>query len=288
MTAIALILATGLSGCGGMNDSQYENVPAGYVAKLLTPTGWQGRIIEAGQVNLGGENMDGRSNQAVFLEASAVQVKEAFAANQDGQDHRIITLGGEGVGPMPVAVDVYLRLRVPDDERLRNRVFAEITPDAGTDPNDRMSWISVQQVYNRFVLQEARSIIRKIVGKYADDRAINANRAQIEQELTTALLARLRELRVPLELQSVSLSNVTPDPLVQANRSQQAGAEAQVSAINSVGAALRNNPGYVQLEQIRAMERVASEAARAGKPSTFVIGIDGPGGHAWGARAAPQ
>ncbi|MBU2103757.1 SPFH domain-containing protein [Patescibacteria group bacterium] len=273
-----------LTSCGGINSSEYVNVPAGYVAKILTPTGWQDKIIESGQLNLGGENMDGRANQAVFMEATAVQMKESFMASQGGEDHRIIVSNGaDSTGPMPVAVDVYVRLRIPTDARLRNRVFAEITPSAGQG-NARISWITVQSVYNRFVHQEARSIIRQVIGAYSDDRAINMNRAKIEADLTVALNERLRTLRVPLELQSVSLSNVTPDPIVQDNRNRQAGAAAEVASIDAVGTALARNPRYVELEQVRATERMVSNAVAAGKPPTLVIGIDGAG-HAYAAQA---
>lgn len=285
ITASVLALSLAISACG-INASEYVNVPAGYVAKILTPTGWQNKIIESGQLNLGGKDGDGRANQAVFMEATAVQMKEQFAASQDGQDHRIIVsnaANGGSTGPMPVAVDVYVRLRIPADTALRNRVFAEITPEAGQG-NERITWISVESVYNRFVHQEARSIMRQIIGAYADDRAINASRAKIENDLTVALNQRLRELRVPLELQSVSLSNVTPDPIVQGNRNRQAGAAAEVAAIDAVGAALARNSHYVELEQVRATERMVANAVAAGKPPTLVIGIEGAG-HAYAARA---
>jgi hypothetical protein len=280
--------AIGLAACGGMSRSEYRSIPAGYVGKVLTPTGWQKGVLEAGQVNLGGTDADNRNNSLVLLEASGTQVKEIFpaASKDDEQDHRIITTGAEGQPPTPVAVDVYIRLRVPVDERLRNRVFAEITPIESKD-DVRVTWITVESIYNRFVHQEARSIIRRIIGAYANDLAINAHRQEIEQKLTEELLKRLEELKVPLELQSVALSNVTPDPLVQKNRSEQLGASSQVASIEQVGAALAHNPGYVALEQVKAMERVSTEAAKAGHPPTFIIGIDGPGGHSYAARSIP-
>jgi len=284
ITACLMVASLVLTSCGGINSSEYVNVPAGYVAKILTPTGWQDKIIESGQLNLGGENMDGRANQAVFMEATAVQMKESFMSSQGGEDHRIIVSNSaDSTGPMPVAVDVYVRLRIPTNAQLRNRVFAEITPTA-SQGNARVSWITVEAVYNRFVHQEARSIIRQVIGAYPDDRAINMSRAKIEEDLTRALNERLRMLRVPLELQSVSLSNVTPDPIVQSNRNRQAGAAAEVASIDAVGAALARNPRYVELEQVRATERMVSNAVAAGKPPTLVIGIEGAG-HAYAAQA---
>lgn len=280
----ALLASVALSGCGGMQSDSYYDIPAGHLGKVLTPKGWQKGVIEAGQVNLGGEDMDNRRNTLVFLEATAVQVKEQFALGKE-VDNRIITSGKAGSGQIPVIVDVYLRMRVPADERLRNRVFDEITPGRPEGYDDRASLITVQAVYNRYAMQEARSLIRQIVGSYADDLDINAKRSEIEAKLTVALLQRMQQLQVPLELQSVSLSNVAADEQIQANRNKSSGATSQVEAIQRVGEALSKNPGYLKLREIEAMEKVATEAAKAGKPATFIIGISG-NEHVYAARAA--
>ena len=283
---VACVATVGLSACGGMSQSQYESVPAGYVGKVLTPQGWQRGIIEAGQVNLGGTDSDKRSNNLVLLESGGFQVKESFAQDADDhQDHRISTAGVNGSGQMPVATDVYIRLRVPANETLRNRVFAEIT--AGPSQNNpRVSWITVQAVYDRFVHQEARSIIRRIVGSYADDRAISANRAEIELALTTALHDRLIQLNAPLELQSVTLSNVMADDTVQSSRNRNGASSSDAANIDAVGAAVARNPSYVALEQVRAMERSCTVAAQAGHPCTFIVGV-GAGAAPYAARAIP-
>ncbi|MES2931268.1 MAG: SPFH domain-containing protein [Patescibacteria group bacterium] len=285
---IAVACAALLSSCGGMNTSVFENVPAGHIGKIITPNGWERSFHEAGQVDLRGTNANGQQNSLVLLEVSAVQVQEHFANNQGrdrNEDHRIVTHGNvEGTtGQVPVAVDVYLRMRVSPTPALRNRVFAEMTPRAIAD-HDRASLITVQMIYNRYVLQEVRSTIRRVLGAYADDIAINAHRAEIEATLTRELLLRMRHFNVPLELQSVSLSNAAPDPTISASRIANAGAAERVASIDRVGAALQRNPRYVDLEQIRSMERIAMAGVEKGKPPTFIIGIDGPGAHAYAAR----
>ncbi len=286
--AAALLASVALSGCG-MQASSYYDIPAGHVGKVLTPKGWQKGVIEAGQVNLGGQDTDNRRNTLVFLEATAVQVKEQFGLYNDNKgkevDNRIITSGREGAGQIPLVVDIYLRLRVPADEALRNRVFAEITPIGIKDSDGRVSEILVSAVYNRYAMQEARSLIRQIIGSYADDLDINAKRSEIEKKLTTALLERLQQLKVPLELQSVSLSNVAADGQIQLGRNQSSSATAQVDAIGRVGQALASNPGYLKFREIEMVEKAASEAAKAGKPATFIIGISGAE-HAYAARSA--
>lgn len=279
--AAALLASLALSGCGMQSNSFYD-IPAGHVGKVLTPNGWQKGVIEAGQVNLGGEDADNRRNTLVFLEATGDQVKEQFGQDKD-VDNRIITSGSEGKGQIPLVVDIYLRLRVPEDERLRNRVFAEITPK-GVEGMERTSKISVQAIYDRYAMQEARSLIRQIIGSYADDLDISANRSEIEKKLTTALLERLQQLKVPLELQSVSLSNVAADGQIQLGRNQSSSATAQVDAIERVGQALASNPGYLKFREIEMVEKAASEAAKAGKPATFIIGISGAE-HAYAARS---
>lgn len=279
----ALITASTLSGCGMQMDSYYD-IPAGHVGKVLTPNGWQKGIVEAGQVNLGGEDVDNRRNTLVFLEATAVQVKEQFGESK-GVDNRIITSGRDGTGQIPLVVDIYLRLRIPVDERLRNRVFSEITPKMKADTDGRVSNITVSSVYQRYAMQEARSLIRQIIGSYVDDLDINAKRGEIEKRLTVALLERLQQLKVPLELQSVALSNVAPDVQIQKNRNESSGAAAQVSAIEAVGNALARNPNYIKFREVEAMEKVATQAAAQGKPPTFIIGI-GSDAHSYAARAS--
>jgi hypothetical protein len=266
-----------------MSADAFYDIPAGHIAKVLTPNGWQKGVIEAGQVNLGGEDMDNRRNTLVFLEATAVQVKEQFGVIE-GVDNRIMTSGRGGAGQIPLTIDVYLRLRVPADEALRNRVFAEITPQGVKDSDGRVSKINVSDVYYRYAMQEARSLLRQIIGSYADDIDINAKRSEIEQKLTVALLERFKNLQVPLELQSVSLSNVAADAQIQQGRNQSSAANAQVAAIEQVGQALTRNPGYVRLREIEMVEKTAGEAAKAGKPATFIIGISGDA-HPYAARS---
>ena len=283
---ITCALATMLVSCG-MQEDQFFDVPAGHIGKVLTPNGWQKGISEAGQVNLGGQDVDGKRNSLVFLESTAVQVKEQFK-DESGVDNRIISSGrtatdGTRVGQIPLTADVYLRLRVPADLRLRNRVFAEITPQK-SENDERVSTITVQRIYNRYAMQEARAIIREVLGSYEDDLDVNLKRGEIQKKLTGDILKRLEDLGVPLQLQSVSLSNVAPDREIQQNRNKSVGAAAQAQTIQQVGKALASNPGYARIREIEAMEMVATEAAKQGKPATFIIGISGDG-HPYAARS---
>ena len=57
-----------------------KQIAAGYVGRVLTPTGWEDRIYEAGQVDLGTKHFSGTYNTLVLLEASSTTVKEQFTS----------------------------------------------------------------------------------------------------------------------------------------------------------------------------------------------------------------
>src|SRR5215469_17593135 len=118
--ALIAVVAVSLSACN------VKEIPAGYVGRVLTPTGWEDKIYEAGQVDLGTKHFIGTYNTLVLLEASSTTVKEQFmsaAMSPDRQDHRVLTKNGT-----PLAVDVYVRAMAPDDPKQRNNIFALVTP----------------------------------------------------------------------------------------------------------------------------------------------------------------
>src|SRR5262245_17037129 len=86
-----------LCGCVG---PEVRSIPAGYMGRVLTPTGWEQSPRSEGQVDLRGVNGNGNFSVLVLLEASSTTVKEQFlAANadpgkQDNTDHRVTTKDG--------------------------------------------------------------------------------------------------------------------------------------------------------------------------------------------------
>ena len=80
MLVVLLASAIGISGC----TTNVVNIPAGFVGKMLTPTGWQDKWLEAGQVDLGVKNSNGTYNTLVLLEVTSTTVKESFL--QEGEN----------------------------------------------------------------------------------------------------------------------------------------------------------------------------------------------------------
>jgi hypothetical protein len=155
LVILVMLFSVVISGC-----TQIENIPAGYVAKMLTPTGWDEKIYEAGQVDIGQTTNNGQGNTLVLLEASSVMIKESFKEEgEDGQDHRVKTLTES------LAVDAYVNVILPDDPKIRNSIFALVTP-AATKGSDRVKVITLEMVYRQFAQMDVRSKTRSIFSKY--------------------------------------------------------------------------------------------------------------------------
>jgi uncharacterized lipoprotein NlpE involved in copper resistance len=121
--ALSIVLVLALTSC----QNVVRSIPSGHVAKELTPTGFSDAILESGQVDLGERKNDGTFTSLVLLEVSTKTIKESFDAagadpNEAG-DHRVRTKDGA-----PVAVDIYVQMAVPQDKKLRDGIFAMISP----------------------------------------------------------------------------------------------------------------------------------------------------------------
>lgn len=247
---VAVIAGLFTIGC----DEQIKNIPSGYVGKLLTPTGWDSKILEAGQVDIGQTDSAGRGNTLVLLEATSATMKEQFMAtdsNGDKQDHRVMLKKGT-----PVAVDIYVQVAVPTDPKLRNAVFALVTPK-GVANETRVQAIYLGDVYGRFAQMSIRGKTREIFAKYDDYADVMRNYAKVNAEVATMVAKVFEENKVPLELVSGQISNVKPDETVWAANNKMAAADAEVSAIEKVGKAMRENPGYLQFKKWETIEKVA-------------------------------
>lgn len=263
ITALLFTLAFMLIGC---SMDHIENIPAGYVGKKLTPTGWETGILEAGQVNLGNVNTDNTYTSLVTLEASSISVKESFAVNGN-DDHRIL------IGKSPVTVDVYVRIMIPREPAKRNAIFAMITPEHKT---ERVSNINVEAIYNKLAKMDIRSGIRSVMQKYTDVSYIATHMDTINNELGAMAIKMFERSGVPLEIQNVTLSNVKMDQTVNDAENQKNAALAQVEAINAIGNAIKSNPGYLQFKKYETLERLNGKNANItfidGNPTGMVLG----------------
>src|SRR5262249_32135850 len=194
ITAFAAL--TALAGCGQATP-EYYTIRPGFACKVLTPNGYERDWRETGMMNLGGEGIGGIRNQAVCLETTTYQVEEQFAQDdpRDHQDHRVLTRSGQRV-----AYDFYVRLIVPNDQRIWDSVLAQITATQSQDQSEggRVNYITVADIFERYGNQEARSYGRQVATAYDSDLDMNNNRAAIETALTRSLSQRLGELHAPL------------------------------------------------------------------------------------------
>ncbi len=256
-----------LSGC-----SSYHEIPTGHVGKILTPTGFQAKIWEAGMADLGEAGMGGAQNILVLLEANSTTVKEQFLsadASPDKQDHRILTKNGT-----PLAVDVYVRAMVPEDQKSRDAIFAQVTPSADKkDPRTR--WITLKDVYARFAAMDVRNRIRETFSKYDGHKDVMANYTAVNKEIAEAVVDVFKLNKVPILLQNVELSNVKPDEAVWEADNEKAAADTKVYSINKIGQALRDNPQYVGFMQWEAAQKIAEIGSKNGTNTVVIVGSSG-------------
>ncbi len=67
-----IVAAMVLIGC----QDHYEEIPAGYTGKIMTPNGWSPEQIEAGTINLGQpESQSNLHNKLVIMDNSSISSK---------------------------------------------------------------------------------------------------------------------------------------------------------------------------------------------------------------------
>ncbi len=155
LTGVCLLL---LAGC----TTKMVDIPSGYAAKILTPTGFQDKIYMSGQVNLGTLDNTGGGNTLIVAENTSIMITETFDKKSTDDDHRII-LPDDLV---PLAVDVRLSFMSPDFNDAANgtdKLFTLITP---TKESDRIRTINLGSVYNSVTKMSVRSSIRKVFDKH--------------------------------------------------------------------------------------------------------------------------
>jgi len=273
--AMVIMCSVLLTGCYNVTS-----IPAGFAGKILTPTGWQEDWKEAGQVDLGQKNGNGTYNQLVLLELTSTTVMESFnpakavSEGGDNEDHRVLTRDG-----VPVSVDVYVRLIVPPDKSIWDKILAEVTPihyngdqtkGIPADPSE-VQRVFVSDIYTKFAQPEVRGAIRTLFASYDNYEAVYSDFANLPKKLGDKLAIIFKDSDVPLNMMQVSLSNVKPDEALWAAKNQQAAAEAQVAAIKAVGQAMKDNPGYVEYMKWEYLLKIA----QTGTNVTIVIGDGG-------------
>lgn len=228
-----LLGALTLAGC-----NEYYAIPSNAIGMVLAPTGYDGKVLSPGQVDLGTVDSDKQGNTLVLIERNGVPELESFAgaaANADHEDHRCLTADGA-----PVTIDVRLLLALPDHstpagakDLQRLLLLGRPEPAKG---QARTVWITASSVYHDQAQQQARGKIRQVCANYASFNAINT--AFADGTLTTkakgAVAVSLTEAGVPLRVVDAVVSNLKPDPTVIDAISRQQAAEKQIEAIKTV------------------------------------------------------
>ncbi len=259
-------------------------IPAGYIARVLTPTGWESETRTAGQVDLREVNTDSTFNVMVLLEATSTTVKEQFLeANadpekKDNTDHRVTTADGA-----PLSVDVYVRLMLPDDKKTSDSIFTLVTPVSGdrlvppVERDQRVQWIMIKDVYERFAAGKIRNNIRAIFASYKSYKEVAADYTILNKKIADMVVKTFQEEKVPLKLQDAQLSNVKQDPSVVKAQNDLASTESQATSIAKIGAAIRANPEYREYMKWEALKTIAGGQ----KGTNTVIVTDGSAGTDW-------
>jgi regulator of protease activity HflC (stomatin/prohibitin superfamily) len=266
--SLLLLPAILLAGCSG---PAVRSIPAGYMAKVLTPAGWEQATRTAGQVDLREPDSNGSFSVLVLLEATSTTVKEQFleanadSGRQDQTDHRVTTRDGA-----PLSVDVYIRAMLPDDESTRDRIFTLVTPLA--DPQDqRLRRITIQNIYERFAQMKIRNNIRMIFSSYGTYKDVAANYGALNDKIAGMVVRTFEDDHVPLKLQDVQLSNVKQDPAVFKAQNDLAAATAQADAIAKIGEAIRKNPEYREYMKWQSLKEIAATGTQKGTNTLIVV-----------------
>ena len=239
----SLLLLTACTGQMNNVNNEVRNIPAGYIGRVLTPTGWEDKIYEAGQVDLGNVGAQGQGSVLILLEASSIAVKEQFLpaeSSTDKVDHRVMTKK-----KIPLEVDCYVRLAVPDKKEDRNNIFALVTAKAvAGDP--RVRTISLEDVYTQFAKMDVRGKMREIFAEYEDDTAILNAMKELNQKMSAEAISVFSANGVPLRMQNCQLSNMKVDDVIWQAEVKRAAATIEADRIRTIGKAISENPGYIQ------------------------------------------
>ena len=153
-------------------------------------------------------------------------------------------------------VDIRIQVAIPEDEKVRDAIFATITPTATADA--KTSIITVQDVYNKFAQPIIRSKVREIFSMYKDNDDVMTHFKVINAEISTMILKAVKDSKAPFTVLNAELSNVQEDPVILASKTKLIAAANEVKAIEQVGAAIRSNPYYLEARRLDVLETIGA------------------------------
>jgi hypothetical protein len=269
---ILVLLVGGMVWGASSCSSFFASVPPGYTGKVLTPQGWDHRILEPGQVDLGTVGSSGLGSSLILLEGVTTTVREKFqeaAANEDKVDDRVLTRDG-----VPLTLTIYIRLTAPADDASRNAVFAQMTPAPS---KDRVSIIKLQDVYDRFAKMDVRNRIRAIVASYDNYKSLYANFNSANEKINGAVSAVFSGNGVPLAFQNAGISNAKPDQKVWDAENEKVAAQARADAMNIISAAVKADPNNLITLKWQYLQKITEVAAANGTKIIIISDTTSPG-----------
>ena len=248
------------------------NVPPGFQAKILTPSGFEDDVKGPGQVDIGKETSAGVGNQLVMLESTAMTVKEPFtqkinAETKEKMDHRLRTSDGT-----PLNGDIYVQIGVPTDRTVLDDVFTSITP-VQTD-NKRVYKVSIVDIYRQYAQMTVRGKVREIFAGYETTSAVMSNIERINGQITIASHEIFKNSGAPVLLMSVSISNIKEDDEILASKNALIAAENEAKSIEMIGKAMRKYPEYNDKYKLDVIAKFSEQTG-----NTLILtmgGEDGP------------
>lgn len=271
--------AFALAGC-----NEYYSVPPNAIGMVLAPTGYDGKVLTPGQVNLGDLTASGEGNSLVLVERNGVPEKESFAgagASEDKEDHRCLTADGA-----PVTVDVRMLLALPDyNTKEGAKDFQRLLllgRPVGDKNQKRTLWITASSVYRDQAQQQARGKIRQVCASYASFAALNTAFAKdgkdgLTGKVEAAVATSLIDAGVPLRVINATVSNLKPDPsVIEAIAAQQA-AERRVEAIKTVTDFLAQDQtgGRREVYRLQVWQEIVAKGNANGHNTIFMTDANG-------------
>jgi len=284
VAALAVAIAT-LTG-GSSFASEPRAIPPDMIGMILTPSGFDGKIYESGQVDIGAKGWFADwGNKLVLLQRGGFAIKEQFAQNdpnndKDHEDHRCI------VGPKrePMSLDVRLLFAMPDHTKpagreaiLRMGILGK--PVRAKDEQfggDRVLVLDAASVYFQQVQQQVRGKIRDICLSYASVDAVfdaiakNGTPEGFTDKMKMMIGTVLAENTSPLFLVTAIASNVKPDPSVISAIASAQAADKLTDAMLKIDAFIKADPTG-QRAFIYKLMMMQAMTAKAGGSSTFFM-----------------
>ena len=226
----AAVVALAINFGGSAFAAEPRAIPPDMIGMILTPTGFDGKIYESGQVDIGAKGWFADwGNKLVLLQRGGFAIKEQFVQNdpnndKDREDHRCI------VGPKrePMSLDVRLLFAMPDHTKpagkeaiLRMGVLGKpVTAKPEQYGGNRVLVLDAASVYFQQVQQQVRGKIRDVCLSYESVDAVfdaiakNGTPEGFTDKMKKTVGTVLAENNSPLFLVTAIASNVKPDPSV--------------------------------------------------------------------------